>query len=178
MSRRIVIIPLDASAFSRRVVPYVRRMFDADQFACVLLHVAEPVRGRTARPPLPVAAAWPHAMYTTSADIENALHPIYDIQQEDSARAEAERTILDVQQQLEAAGFTTTLEVQFGDPAEEIVAAAQRHGAALIVMATHERAGLRYMALGSVAEQVVRRSSIPVLLVGPAAYGKQQGREA
>ena len=177
MEKRIVIIPLDASAFSRRVVPYVRSLFDADQFACVLLHVAAPVHGRTAPPPLPVASAWPQAMYKTSTDIEYALHPIYEMQQEDSARSEEERALVDVQQQLEAAGYATTLEVQFGDPAEEIVAAAQQHGATLIMMATHGRAGMRHMALGSVAEAVLRRAAVPVLLVGPATDGMKKGRE-
>jgi nucleotide-binding universal stress UspA family protein len=176
MSKCSVIIPLDASPFSRRIVPYIRHVLDADQFACVLLHVADPVRGRSAVPPLPVAAAWPQAMYTTSTDIEYALHPIYDIQQEDSARAAAECALLDVQQQLETAGFETTLEVQFGDPANEIAAAVQRHGAALIVMATHGRTGVRHMALGSVAEDVVRHASVPVLLVGPAAGDMRKAR--
>lgn len=166
MSKRIVMIPLDASTFSRRIVPYVCSLLDVNQYECVLLHVAEPVRGLTAKPPLPVTAAWPHAMYTTSTDIEYALHPIYEMQQEDSARVEAERTLWDAQQQLEAAGFATTLEVQFGDPAEEIVAAAQRYGAAMIMMATHDRSGLRHMVLGSVAEDVVRRAAIPVMLIG------------
>lgn len=176
MSKRIAVIPLDAAPFSRRIVPYVCRLLDAAQYEYVLLHVAEPVRGLTAGPPLPVAAAWPQAMYTTSADIEYALHPIYEIQQEDSARAEAERALLGAQQQLESAGFATTLEVEFGDPASEIVAAAHRRGAALIVMATHDRGGLRHMVLGSVAEDVVRRAAVPVLLVGPAVDDTKKER--
>lgn len=177
MSRRTILIPLDALPFSRRIVPYVRRLLDPTQFACVLLHVAAPVRGRTAAPPRPVTVAWPRAMYHTSADIASALHPIYDIQQEDSARAAAERTLLDVQLQLEAAGFTVRLEVPFGDPAEEIVAAAERHRAALIMMATHERTGVRHMMLGSVAEAVLRRAAMPVMLVGPMAEVSTSARE-
>lgn len=178
MSKRIVIIPLDASPFSRRIVSHVRRLLDPEQFACVLLHIAEPARGLVATPPRPVAAAWPHLMYNTSADAAYAAHPIYDIQQEDSARAAAERALSDVQQQLEDAGFATSLEVQFGDPAESIIAAAQRHDAAMIVMATHNRAGLRHMALGSVARDVVGHAAVPVLLVGPAAGAMQQARES
>jgi nucleotide-binding universal stress UspA family protein len=39
---------------------------------------------------------------------------------------------------------------------------------ALLCMATHGRGGLRTAVLGSVADQVVRRSSEPLVLVGPA----------
>ncbi len=41
------------------------------------------------------------------------------------------------------------------------------HGIDLVVMATHGRRGVRRLFLGSVAEEVVRHSSIPVLTVGP-----------
>jgi nucleotide-binding universal stress UspA family protein len=51
------------------------------------------------------------------------------------------------------------------DPAEEIVRGAQVYGADLIIMATHGQTGLRHLLLGSVAESVLRRSTIPVVLV-------------
>jgi nucleotide-binding universal stress UspA family protein len=54
--------------------------------------------------------------------------------------------------------------VVFGGPGEEIVAAAQ-DGCDLIVMGTHGRRGLGRLVLGSVAEQVMRRSPCPVLAV-------------
>ncbi|MCI0463484.1 MAG: universal stress protein [Gemmataceae bacterium] len=52
-----------------------------------------------------------------------------------------------------------------GDPAAEIVRAAQNTGAELIVMATHGRTGLQRLLMGSVAEQVMRKASCPVLTV-------------
>jgi hypothetical protein len=39
----------------------------------------------------------------------------------------------------------------------------------LIVMATHGRSGLRHAAMGSVAQKVVRLSTVPVLMVKPRA---------
>lgn len=58
-----------------------------------------------------------------------------------------------------------------GNPAEEIVAAAQELGSDLIVLGTHGRQGLEALVLGSVAERVTQRSPIPVLVTrsGPAA---------
>ncbi len=52
-----------------------------------------------------------------------------------------------------------------GDPAPAIIEAAGQQGADLIVMATHGRTGLSHFFLGSVAERVVRESSVPVMTV-------------
>ncbi len=65
------------------------------------------------------------------------------------------------------AGYEVT--VTMGDPGIEILQAAKRWGANLIVMATHGRKGLRHLVLGSVAEHVVRAARCPVLTVNPTA---------
>ena len=49
----------------------------------------------------------------------------------------------------------------------EIVRVAGELGCELIVMGTHGRTGLPHLFLGSVAERVVRTSSVPVLTVPP-----------
>ena len=61
------------------------------------------------------------------------------------------------------------VDVLMGDPGVEILQAAKRQGANLIVMATHGRKGLRHLVLGSVAEHVVREAPCPVLTVKPKA---------
>lgn len=52
-----------------------------------------------------------------------------------------------------------------GDPATEILAAADELKASMIVMGTHGRQGLAHLILGSVAERVLRKSNVPVLSV-------------
>ena len=52
-----------------------------------------------------------------------------------------------------------------GHPAEEILNYARESGMDLIVMGTHGRRGLGRLLLGSVTEEVVRTSEIPVLTV-------------
>lgn len=49
------------------------------------------------------------------------------------------------------------------DTAQAIIDAAGEVGANLIAISTHGHTGWRRLALGSVAEQVVRRSAVPVL---------------
>jgi len=52
-----------------------------------------------------------------------------------------------------------------GDVADQICARAAEVGADMIVMGTHGRTGLARMIVGSVADAVVRRAMIPVLLL-------------
>lgn len=68
-----------------------------------------------------------------------------------------------------AAGVTATVEVLVGDPAYEIRACARKHGADAIVVGTHGRSGLRRFLVGSVAEGLLRTSSLPVLTVREGA---------
>jgi len=52
-----------------------------------------------------------------------------------------------------------------GDPATEIVKAADDENADMIVIGSHGRTGISRFLMGSVAEQVVRRAKCPVLTV-------------
>jgi nucleotide-binding universal stress UspA family protein len=55
-----------------------------------------------------------------------------------------------------------------GNAAPEILRVAEESHCDVIVLGTHGRTGLARLLLGSVAEQVVRRASCPVLMVkGP-----------
>jgi nucleotide-binding universal stress UspA family protein len=55
--------------------------------------------------------------------------------------------------------------VWYGAPAWAIPEAARAYGADLIVMTTHGRSGLGRLILGSVAEQVLRATTAPILLL-------------
>ncbi len=63
------------------------------------------------------------------------------------------------------AQFPCELRVVFGRPFERIVETAVKEKADLIVLGTHGRTGLARVALGSVAERVVRFAPCPVLTV-------------
>ena len=63
------------------------------------------------------------------------------------------------------AGHQVELRVVFGRPFERIVETALKENAALIVMGTHSRSGLERVAVGSVAERVIRLAPCPVLTV-------------
>jgi nucleotide-binding universal stress UspA family protein len=54
-----------------------------------------------------------------------------------------------------------------GDPDAEILKTIQSEGIDLVIMGTHGRKGLEHTILGSVAENVVRKSPVPVLIINP-----------
>lgn len=71
--------------------------------------------------------------------------------------------------QFEDEGISTAIEVRVGDPVKELLNAAEGFGCDVITMATRARRNLGRLAFGSVADSVVRESSVPVLLYRVAA---------
>jgi nucleotide-binding universal stress UspA family protein len=79
-----------------------------------------------------------------------------------------DEVVRDARRQLEALDvpLTTTpaeRRLEVGNPIEVILHVARDLHADLIVMGTHGRTGLRRLLMGSVAEQIVRRATCPVL---------------
>ena len=64
-------------------------------------------------------------------------------------------------------GLDVRTETRKGNAPQEILVYSQENEIDLIVMGTHGRTGLNHAIIGSVAERVVRNSSIPVLTVRP-----------
>jgi len=62
------------------------------------------------------------------------------------------------------AGMNAHLELREGKPADEILRAAKAKKVDLIAMSTHGRGGLSRLVAGSVAESVLRRAVVPLLV--------------
>jgi nucleotide-binding universal stress UspA family protein len=97
------------------------------------------------------------------------LRVIHSHSRDEAAFFEQEaRAYLDGQvARLAAEGVAAEGRVASGEPAEAIVATARDLGADLVVMATHGHREVRHVFVGSVTEDVVRNSVVPVLLVRP-----------
>jgi nucleotide-binding universal stress UspA family protein len=63
------------------------------------------------------------------------------------------------------AGVDYEIRIEVGDAGETILAMETRLPADLVVMATHGRHGVTRLVMGSVAERVVRESTVPVLTI-------------
>jgi nucleotide-binding universal stress UspA family protein len=73
--------------------------------------------------------------------------------------------LADARQCLEKAEVLYTHHIDVGHAAETIVRFARERSFDIIVMGTHGRGGLLEILLGSVAHDVLKQSTIPVLLV-------------
>jgi nucleotide-binding universal stress UspA family protein len=106
---------------------------------------------------LTVLHAWDVPAYAyagvpyVAADVWTAL--------EGAAQQHLDSTVAAIRQRLPR----TVGKLTRGPAASEILAAVEREGVDLVVLGTHGRQGLNRVLLGSVAEKVVRASSVPVL---------------
>jgi nucleotide-binding universal stress UspA family protein len=82
----------------------------------------------------------------------------------ESLRAAGTAMLGDAVASAAAAGVKATSELLEGDCIETILASAASHAVDLIVIGSHGRSGLQRLMLGSVAEGVLRHSSVPVLV--------------
>jgi nucleotide-binding universal stress UspA family protein len=79
--------------------------------------------------------------------------------------ADAAKHLAEAKDAAASAGVPVETALMEGSPADEIVRYAAEHQLDLIVVGTHGRRGLSRLALGSVAEHVVRTAKVPVLAV-------------
>jgi nucleotide-binding universal stress UspA family protein len=113
---------------------------------------------------------------------ESTPPPMYSVwaADEDAERFRA-RTLADAHDRLEnfmrqrvvpmiaPANLHLEMVLRSGDAVAEIRRFAEEERIDLIVTATHGRTGLKHVLLGSVAEKLVRVSTVPVLTVKPAS---------
>ncbi len=76
-----------------------------------------------------------------------------------------EEALAAVERRAAATGVPVTTAVSRGVPYEEILEYAARNGVDVVVMGTHGRTGVDRFLLGSVTEKVIRRATMPVLVV-------------
>lgn len=167
MATTKILLPLDGSPFSRKIIPDILRIFPPTDTELTLLRVVPEPEGLVPLPPRPVSPVWLEAMYATEQDAMRAQHPIYASQAWESVQAMLDEQLVPDVHALREAGYNVSVAVAFGDPAREIVDFVGREGIDMVAMTTHGRSGLQHMLLGSVAEKVLRRLDVPVLLLRP-----------
>jgi nucleotide-binding universal stress UspA family protein len=120
--------------------------------AAVLHHAAEVARW---------AGATVRVLYV--ADTTRDSVTVVGGQTVDALVRRGEEVVAEAVAALDDFGVAHATDVVQGNPAPTIVEYAERYGHDLVVMPTHGREGLSRHLVGSVAEKVVRLSSVPVL---------------
>jgi nucleotide-binding universal stress UspA family protein len=155
-----ILVPLDRSSLAEAVLPSVIEASRHFHSQIVLLQVLSTV-------PL-VAIA--------DSEMEQAVLPnistIAEVLEGEINRAE--QYLRRIAARFDGLQVEVSCLVRYGSPADEIIECAREHGVDLIAMSTHGRTGLRRIVLGSVADQVLHRAGIPILLVRPVQQKARQ----
>ncbi|ODR83316.1 stress response protein [Haladaptatus sp. W1] len=129
----------------------------SEETTCVIAHAAELAEAHGAEL---------HAIYVinsstfASLPMESSWEGVSDMLEEEGKSA-----LEDARRVAEEYDVSLTTHLLEGPPNKEIVRYAELDGFDLIVMGTHGRGGIDRLLLGSVAERVVRASTVPVLTV-------------
>jgi len=134
-----ILIPLDGSARAELILTQVGKVLRREDSEILLLRVVGPA---------PVSGI-----------------PEEDRTLMDGMRHEAERYVQDLVKRFLGRGAKARGRVIVGSAADTILEVAHQEHSTMIAMTTHGRTGLSRWFMGSVAEKVVRASSVPVLLV-------------
>lgn len=147
---RNLLIPLDGSELAETMLPIGVEMARRSGAALHLVRVVEPFWAGQ------YVAYAPEAVYLSSEQIAEL---------EAETQAEARAYLDQIATDLRAKDIRVVWEVRVGKPADEIVRAAETTDADLVLMSSHGRGGLRRWAFGSVANEVLHRGVVPVLVV-------------
>ena len=88
-----------------------------------------------------------------------------EAQSEDTIRKDVEKQLEPVLAMARAEGVRVRGEILAGPAPKRLVELAEKNGAALLVLGTHGRTGLKKLVIGSIANQVVATAPCPVLTV-------------
>jgi nucleotide-binding universal stress UspA family protein len=141
-----ILVPLDGSTLAEAALPPTMELAKVMRAELMLLEVV----------PLPT-----YALYDEGAMLA-AFDPGKEI-------TESECYLAGVAGRLREDGIYARTRVELAKPEVAIAEVAAQENAGLIGMATHGRSGLARLVLGSVATGALRRTNVPLLLVGPVA---------
>ena len=147
-----VLVPLDGSAVTQLILPYISQVAAGLNIPVSLLTVVETGSGESV------------------PDRRSSLFK--------TVEKEAKVRLADTARQLAKDGVHAETTTAAGRPAEQIVGAAYREDCDFIAMSTHGQNVSIPGLLGSVADKVVHTSRVPVLSIAPARAEMYRGREA
>lgn len=115
---------------------------------------------------LPTAYLFPmDGDYFSSMGVNPYWEPMYETMYEALSK-EGQQDVNYVKSLGEMKGVTVEPVLLDGHPADELIRYAEEEGMDIVIMGTHGKKGLDRLLLGSVAENLVRHSKVPVMVVG------------
>ena len=165
MPNNKVLIPLNQSELSQKILPYVEKFISANENDLILFFVTKPPSGTGFGEPDLGAGYVPRP---GDKSVMPTLHPIFATQQEDSIKAHVETELMSVTNRLKEAGYKVTIEVGFGkDPVKGMLRKITDSKINLVAMSTRARVGVTRFFFRNIADTLAQKANIPVLLIHP-----------
>ena len=165
MPNNKVLIPLNQSELSRKILPCVEKFIPANENDLILFFVTKPPSGVGFGEPDLRAG---YVQLPGDEPVRPTLHPIYATQQQDSIRAHVEAELMPVTNRLKKAGYKVSMVVGFDkDPVEAILRVISKSKINLVAMSTRARVGVTRFFFRSIADTLAQKAKIPVLLIHP-----------
>lgn len=160
-----VLIPLNQSELSQKILPYVEKFISAEANELILFFVTRPPSGAGFGEPDLSAGYVPRP---GDEPVLPTLHPIYESQQEDSITAHVEAELMAVTGHLRDAGYKVTLVVGFDkDPVEAILNEIHDRKIDLVAMSARAHVGVTRFFFRNIADILALKANLPVLLTHP-----------
>jgi nucleotide-binding universal stress UspA family protein len=132
-----ILVPLDGSRVAEQILPHLRRLLFRHDSEVILVRAAVP-------PPIENGMLIADAMLSASRDY-----------------------LLKLEDRMQRQGVRVRSVSRVGSAIGVILDSAEQEKATMIALATHGETGLKRLLAGSVAEAVLKQSSVPVMVVRP-----------
>ena len=153
-----ILVPLDGSRFASRSLKYAVEIAQKFNAEIILIQVEKPATAIA-------ASDGPQPDIQSPAAAKIAMQIALD---EDNRKlSKAKRYLSRKAREIKAKKIVCSYQANIGNPAESIILYSKRKKIDLIIMTSHGKSGLVRAVMGSVADEVVRKSGKPVLVIRP-----------
>jgi nucleotide-binding universal stress UspA family protein len=156
-----ILVPLDGSEHSRKIVGWATGLAGALKAEIILLAVIDPEEIEI----LEATTRDLHEVVDAGGTTTRAIRTPSDVI--DDAIAQAEKDLQVEAERIKSAGVAASISVGAGSPAEVIVSEAHSKGVDVIAMATRRESALARGVLGSVTDRVLHSTDTPIFTLYP-----------
>jgi nucleotide-binding universal stress UspA family protein len=136
-----ILYPTDFSDVAKKAVEYCKKLKEAGTKKIIVLHVIE--------------------MDPNVEKIPANIKEVLRKELEQTSRKE----IKAIATNLRKMGFDVTVRIELGSPVKKILKVEEEENVSAIVLGSHGKSNIKEILIGSVSENVIRKSRVPVLVV-------------
>ena len=136
-----ILYPTDFSDVSKKALEYCKKLKEAGAKEVIALHVIE----------------WDPNLEKLPLNLKKELQKVLE--------EGAQKELKIIESELKEKGFDVTIRVEKGSPFKEILKVEDEENVSAIVVGSHGKSKIKEMLIGSVSENVIRKSKKPVLVI-------------